>query len=329
MSTVNPVQTIVDLTTAYLASRCLHVVAELGVADALDEVPRTAQELAEKTGLEANALHRVLRALANRGIFELKAGRFAHNDASRLLRTGAEGSLRSCARMFGLPLWWSAYGALAHSVRTGRPAVESVTGQGLFPYLGAHPEEARIFAETMVAMSRARIGSVLESYDFQDAEVIGDIGGGLGHLLKAVLGKNPQASGVLFERPEVVEQARKDAASRITYVAGDFFRDRLPACDVYLLSRILHDWPDAESVAILRNIRASARQGARILIIDGVLSEELMGTLADIDIEMLTMTGGRERTREDWQRVLDESGASLRRILPTGLVTSVIEAVVP
>jgi hypothetical protein len=329
VSAVNPVQTVQNLTNAYWASRCLHVVAELGVADVLEEVPRTAAELAEKTGVDADALHRVLRVLANRGIFELKGGRFAHNDASRLLRTGAEGSLRSAARTFGLPLWWKAYGALGHSVRTGRPAVESVTGQNIFAYLGAHPEEARLFAEAMVALGSARIGPVLGVYDFRDAELIGDIGGGLGHLLQAVLGTNQQAKGILFDRPEVIEEARKVPAARTSYVAGDFFRDPIPACDIYLLMKVLHDWPDADSVAILRNVRAGARQGARIVLVEGVLNEDSLGPLAEIDLEMLTMTGGRERTREEWQKLLHEAGLSLQRILPAGPVNAVIEAVVP
>jgi hypothetical protein len=329
MNTVDPAQTVIELVRAYWPSRCIHLVAEFGVADALDDVPRTAAELAEKTGTDANALHRVLRALVCRGIFELKEGRFAHNDASRLLRTGVEGSLRSAARTFGLPVWWNSYGALGQSLRTARPAVESVTGQGIFAYLGTHPEEAALFAETMVGSSRVQMGQLVQAYDFRDAQVIGDIGGGLGHLLTAVLAVSPQAQGVLFDRPEVIEHARKEPAARVTYMAGDFFRDPIPACDIYLLKRVLHDWSDAEAVTILRNIRAGAQQGARILTIEGVLSEESPGPLADIDIEMLVMAGGRERTREDWQKVLDEAGVSLRRIVPVGPTTAIIEATVP
>lgn len=329
MSTVDPAQTVTDLARAYWTSRCLHLVAELGVADALDEVPRTAAELAGKTGADANALHRVLRALVKHGIFELKDGRFAHNDASLLLRTGVPGSLRASARTFGLPLWWSAYGALGHSLKTGQPAVESVTGQNVFAYLGAHPEEAHSFAETMVAMSHRQIESILQAYDFRDARVIGDIGGGLGHLLKAVLDTSPQAQGVLFDRPEVIEKARAAPAERITYVAGDFFRDPIPACDLYLVKRVLHDWPDAQAAAILRNLRAGAPSGARILVLEGVLSEESLGPLAEVDIEMLVMTGGRERTREDWDRVLGAADLSARRVLPAGPISSIIEVVVP
>jgi hypothetical protein len=329
MSTVDPAQTVIDLMRAYWASRCIHVIAELGVADALDEVPRTAAELAEKTGTDSNALHRVLRALVRRGIFELKDGRFAHNDASRLLRTGVEGSLRSAARTFGLPVWWNSYGALGQSLRTARPAVEFCTGQALFSYLGAHPEEAALFAETMVGNSRVHMGQLVQAYDFRGAQVIGDIGGGLGHLLTAVLEVAPQAQGILFDRPEVIQYAKKAPAARVSYVTGDFFRDPIPACDIYLLKRVLHDWSDPEAVAILRNVRAGARQGARILTIEGVLDEESLGPLADIDVEMLVMAGGRERTREDWEKLLDEAGVSLRRIVPVGPVTAIIEATVP
>jgi O-methyltransferase domain/Dimerisation domain len=330
MSTVNPAQTVMELARAYWSSRCLHVVAELGVADALDEMPRTAAELAARTRVNGRALHRVLRALVSRGIFDLKDGRFSHNDASRLLRTGTEGSLRASARVFGLPVWWSSYGALEHCLRTAKPAVASVNGQGMFAHLGAHPHEAAIFAEAMLALAHAQIPLILKSYDFRDAKIIGDIGGGLGHLLAAVLAASPQAEGILFDRPEVIEKASATPAARIRYVAGDFFRDRIPACDIYLVKGVLHDWSDAEAVTILQNIRAGAPQGARILLLEGVLDEYAPGVLAELDIEMLVMTGGRERTQEDWKGVLTEAGVTLRRILPTGTpLSAIIEAVVP
>ena len=329
MSTVNPAQTIIDLTRAYWVSRCLHVAAELGVADALDDEPRRAGELASKMGLDPDALHRVLRVLVSRGIFTLADGRFSHNEASRLLRTGTPGSMRAAARTFGLPVWWNSYGALEHSLQTGRPAPEPVTGQALFDYLGAHPDEAGLFAETMLASSLAQIPSILEACDFQDARVIGDIGGGLGHLLAAVLQSNSTAEGILFDRPEVIGKACETPVPRVSYVTGDFFRDRIPACDVYLLKRVLHDWPDTDAAAILTNIRAGATVGARVVLIEGVLDEASPGPLAEVDIEMLVMTGGRERTQEQWHRLLTDAGMSLRRIVPTSSpMASVIEAVI-
>lgn len=329
MSTVSPAQTIIELTRAYWLSRCLHVAAELGVADALDDEPRRADELAGKMGLDPNALHRVLRALVSRGIFTLADGRFSHNDASRLLRTGTPGSMRAAARTFGLPVWWNSYGALEHSLQTGRPAPEPVTGQALFDYLGAHPDEASLFAETMLASSFAQIPSILQACNFEGARVIGDIGGGLGHLLAAVLEKNSSAEGMLFERAEIIAMARATPTPRVSYVAGDFFRDRIPACDVYLLKRVLHDWADADAVTILANIRAGSASGARILLIEGVLDEASPGQLAEVDIEMLVMTGGRERTQEQWNRLLTDAGVSLRSVVPATPMASVIEAVVP
>jgi hypothetical protein len=329
VSAPSPAQTIAELARAYWLSRCLHVVAELGVADALDEEALTGAELAAKTGADPGALHRVLRVLASRGIFTQSETRFRHNEASRLLRTGTPGSLRSMARTFGLPVWWNSHGALEHCVRTGRPAPESITGQSIFDYLGAHQEEAGLFAETMQSASRAPIPAILAAYDFQDARVIGDIGGGIGHLLAAVLEKNSQAEGVLFDRPEVIDKARTTPAPRITCLAGDFFHDRIPACDTYLVKRVLHDWPDAEAVAILRNIRAGAPPGARILLIEGVLEEGSPGPLADLDLEMLVMTGGRERTLPEWQQLLAEAGVGLRRIVPSAAPTAtIIEAAV-
>ena len=330
MKAINPAETILKLSTAYWVSRCLHITAELGVADVLDDVPQTAAELARKTGADASALHRVMRALAERGIFELKAGFFSHNAASRLLRTNAEGSMRSWAITNGLPVFWNAYGALGDSLKTGRPAIELTAKQKLFDYLGAHPEEARIFAEAMVGSSFAKIGPVLEVYDFRRAELVADIGGGLGHLLAAVLGANLHAKGVLFDRREVIDQAKRKENRRIEYVAGDFFRDRIPPCDIYMLMTVLHDWSDDESIQILRNIRAGARPGAKVLVIEGIVEERSSGDfLIDRDIAMLALTTGRERTRQEWESVLNGAGLSLQRILPAGQWTAVIESVVP
>lgn len=330
MSAINPPETILNLSTAYWASRCLHITAELGVADTLEDVPQTATELAKKTGADARTLHRVMRALANRGIFELDAGLFSHNAASRLLRTNAEGSMRSMALMAGLPFNWNAFGALGDSLKSGRPAVASIVKKDIFAYLGAHPEEARIFNEAMVGVSFTRIAHVLEAYDFGGAEVVSDIGGGLGHLLTAVLDANPRAQGVLYDLPEVIDQAKRSDNPRIEYVAGDFFRDRIPSCDIYMLMTVLHDWSDDESIEILQNIRAGARPGAKVLLIEGIVEEGSSGDFViDLDIEMLALTTGRERMRHEWESVLNSAGLRLQNIRPAGPWYSVIESVVP
>jgi hypothetical protein len=323
----SPARAVMDLAVAYWSSRCLHIVAEFGVADALGEQPQSADALAHSTGCQPQALHRVLRALANHGIFEHDGERFAHNAASRLLRSGVPGSLRSLARMMGLKVHWDAYRELDVAVRTGQPSIAAVTEGGLFAHLRTHPAEAQLFHEAMEGKSFMQVTPVLESYDFRGLKCIGDIGGGLGHLLYAVLERAPEARGVLFELPAVIEHARRRATPRVTYVSGDFFKDPIPACDAYMLMTVLHDWSDAEAVRILQNLKTGAPRGAKILIIEAVIEPSTRGEFAlDLDIEMLAMTTGRERTRAEWEGVVAQAGLNLRRVIPAGGWSSIIEA---
>src|SRR6185437_9534172 len=179
----DPSQILLTLTTGYWVSRCLHVAAELGVADVLGDEPQTAEALAAALGVRAQPLYRVLRCLANHGVFALEGDRIAHNGASRLLAADARPSLRSLVRMMGLRAHWDAYGELEHTVRTGQPGIEAATGADFFEYLGRRPGEARIFDEAMTAKSMGQIGGALGAYDFSGFRTIGDIGGGAGHLL--------------------------------------------------------------------------------------------------------------------------------------------------
>jgi hypothetical protein len=330
MTAIDPAAALFNLSTAYWASRCLHVIAELGVADVLGDAPQTAAELARSTNSDPRALHRVMRALVNHGIFELQEGRFSHNASSRLLRTDAEGSMRPRARLDGLAVHWAAYGALPESLKTGRSGMELVAKQGLFEYLRGHPEDGHIFADAMVSSSFARVRQIVAAYDFRGHRVVADIGGGLGNLLKAVLDTDSQSRGILFDLPKVIEQAQHDADPRISYAGGDFFRDPIPAADLYMLMNVLHDWSDEESIEILRGIRNSAPPGSKVLLLEGVVEEGMTGEmLIDIDVEMLVMTTGRERTLPEWQAVLTGAGLSPQRTLPGGPWNKVIEAVVP
>lgn len=326
----SPARNVMDLAVAYWTSRCLHLVAELGVADALGEEPQSAEALARVTRSQPQALHRVLRALANHGVFEHDGERFSHNAASRLLRSDASPSLRSLARMMGLKVHWDAYRELDVAVRTGQPSIASVTEGGLFAHLRTHPQESRLFHEAMEGKSFMQLRPVLDSYDFAGLKTIGDIGGGLGHLLYAVLERAPQARGVLFELPAVIEHARQRAVPRVTYVGGDFFKDPIPACDAYMLMTVLHDWSDAEAVRILENLKAGAKPGAKVLIIEGIVTPSSRDNFVlDLDIEMLVMTTGRERTRAEWDRVVSEAGLKGIRVVPAGAWSSIIEAEVP
>jgi len=323
----DPVQTLLAMTTGYWVSRCLHVAAELGVPDALGSEPQTASSLAATLGVQAQPLGRVLRCLANHGVFEMQGDRFAHNGASRLLASDASPSLGSLVRMMGMRAHWDAYGELMHTVRTGQPAFEAATGGKLFDYLASRPEEARIFDEAMTGKSRGQIGAVLAAYDFSGFRAIGDIGGGAGHLLAAVLETAPDARGVLFDLPEVVARAAETPHPRIRCVGGDFFNDPLPACDAYLVMTVLHDWSDAEAAQILTAIKRAATAGAKLLLLESVIGlSDGFDFGKDLDIEMLVLTTGRERTAEEWTTVLAEGGWRLTRIVPTRGMSAIIEA---
>ncbi|MCP5144586.1 MAG: hypothetical protein H6978_07150 [Gammaproteobacteria bacterium] len=324
-----PAEQVLFLSTAYWASRALHVIAQSGVADVLADEPRTAAAMAAEIGADPLALHRLLRALASHGIFELNNGYFSHNECSRLLRSDVKDSMRARAVMDGLPVHWNAYGALGDSLRTGRPAVEGIIEEpNFFAYLGNHPDEASIFAGAMAGKSISQIREVLAACDFSSFNTIGDIGGSTGHLLHAILDAYPAAAGMLFELPEIIAEARNNPHPRISYVAGSFFTDAIPPCDAYLLMMVLHDWSDEESITILRNIRKNAPANAKVLLVEGIVDESVKDNyILDIDIEMMALTTGRERTEAEWTTVLEAAGFKLQRITRLAHWTGIIEAV--
>jgi hypothetical protein len=329
MNERNPAETVMLLSTAYWASRCIHVAAQFGIADALGDEPQTAAALASKTSTHAAALHRILRCLATHGVFSLKDGKFSHNEASRLLRSDHPRSMRALSRMMGLDFHWDAYRELTHSLKTGKPAVSNVVQGGLFDFMRDKPEESRIFNEAMVGKSFGQIGPVLEAYDFKGFRTIGDIGGGMGHLLGAILDATPGASGMLFDLPEVIAQAKDTPHPRISYVGGDFFKSEIPACDAYIMMMVLHDWSDEESIAILKNIRSKAPAGAKLILVEAIIDESAIGSLPiDIDIEMLAMTTGKERTKAEWDQVLNAAGCKPSRAFTVGGYSGIVEAVI-
>ena len=329
MNEAHPAEPILLLATAYWASRCLHLVADFGIADALGDDPQPATALAAKTGTNPDGLHRVLRALANHGIFTLKDGRFSHNASSRLLRSDDPASMRSLARMMGLDFHWDVFRELGHSLKTGASAADKAIPGGLFEHLRKHPDDGRLFNEAMVGKSFGQIGPLLGAYDFTQFKTIGDIGGGVGHLLSAILKTAPAATGVLFDLPEVIAQAKSTPHPRVNYVAGDFFKDAIPPCDLYVMMTVIHDWSDTDSIAILKNIRANAPVGARVVLAEAIIDESARGSFPiDLDIEMLVFASGRERTEGQWRGLLMEAGFVLVQAVPLAGITGLVEAVV-
>ena len=325
MAQQQPHEVIWTLTNAVVVSRCLHVVAELGVADDMGNTLVSAAELASRCGADADALDRVLRLLAAHGVFEREDAGFRHTPASQLLRSDHPLSMRAFARMMGLPVFSTTFGNLEHSLRTGSPALETVEPRGLWAYNQDHPDEALIFGQAMTAKAAADIAAILDAYDFSRFRTIADIGGGRGHLLRAALEAVPNAQGVLFDLPEVID-ALDFEHERLTTQAGDFFVDALPAADGYVLMEIIHDWPDAECVAILSAIRRAAEPGASVLVIENVLEEEADPRGHTLDVIMLAVTGGRERTASQLSELFNRAGFTDGTVVETAGPLRIVEA---
>jgi C-methyltransferase len=322
-----PHETIWGLATATVASRTLHVIAELGVADHVDGTPVPVETLAARCEANADALDRALLLLGAHGVFERVGDGYVHTDASRLLRSDHPMCMRAFPRMMGMASFTSSLARLEHSVRTGAPAFELVEPDGLFAHLQRHPDEASIFDASMTAKAAADIGAVLGAYDFSRFTTIADIGGGRGHLLRAVLEAAPNAKGVLFELPNVIETL-SDQPDRLSLTAGDFFVDPLPAADAYILMEVIHDWDDERASAILGAVGRAATDGASVLIIEAVADNDRRDPVVrTLDMIMLTITGGRERTSAELGSLLASAGLRIVATHDTPGPLRIVEAV--
>jgi hypothetical protein len=315
-----------QLATGHFLPRCLHVIAELGAADHIDDEPVTTDALARATRSNADALGRMLRLLAVAGIFEARADGWAHTELSRPLRSDHPQSMRAFARMIGGALNWAAAGELQHAAQTGETAISGLAPGGMWAYLREHPEQARIFDAAMTAKSAAEIAALVPAFDFARYATIADIGGGRGHILLAALAAAPRAKGILFDQPDVVASVLPHP--QLDVQGGDFFRDPLPVADAYIVGNVLHDWADAEAIAILRAIRGHAPGHAELLVLESLLPERPEPSHAIVlDLIMLTLTGGRERTRGEYEVLLEAAGFRLQRVVPTAGPVSVIVGV--
>jgi hypothetical protein len=326
---VSPVQTLLDLAGAYALPRCLHVAADLGVADALDEAPRTPAELASAVGADADALGRVLRLLAAHRVFAVEGDAFTHTAASRLLRTDHPHSMRAFVRMFGLHAFWDTQGALATSVRTGRVAAQDVLPKGFYGYLADDPNASAIFNAAMAGKAHGQVAGVLAAYDFSVFDTIGDIGGGRGYLLRAILEACPRARGVLFDLPRVIDEVTSlPAHERLRVQPGSFFEDALPACDGYVVMEVIHAFGDADAIRILGAVRQAAAPKARLLVIEQMIPEDPGPHWAKtLDIHMLALLGGRQRSRQEYAALMDRAGFEFRRQIDTRAGVAILESV--
>jgi ubiquinone/menaquinone biosynthesis C-methylase UbiE len=322
-----------QLICGYWKSQCLYVAAKLGIADLLANGPLSVGQLAERTGMHAPSLYRVLRALASLGVFsEERAKRFRLTPAAEILRSDVSGSKRALAIMMGEE-YFRAWGELLYSVRTGTPAFDKVFGQPLFDFLAQHPEQAEIFDRAMVGAHGREAADLLDAHDFSVYSSVADIGGGNGSTLCAILERHTNLQGTLFDLPGVVKRARAKVehaglSRRMHLVEGDFFQTAPVGADAYLLRHIIHDWNDEQATRILHNIRKAIKRRGRLLIVETVIrpdNEPCFGKL--LDLTMLVAPGGKERTEEEYGTLLARTGYRLERIVPTLAEDSVIEGV--
>ena len=216
---------------------------------------------------------------------------------------------------------------LGHSIKTGEPAADQVMPGGAWAYLEQHPEISNIFDEAMTGKAHGQIAGILSGYDFSRFKTIVDVGGGRGHLLRAVLGAAPGATGVLFDQPHVIQLLMGTASARFGLQGGDFFKDALPVCDAYMVMQVIHDWSDQESVTILSGIRRTAPAHAKLLLIEAIIPKDLNpGWIKMVDIFMMTLLTGKERTRREFEVLLTASGFRLDNVIDVGLGTSILEA---
>lgn len=322
-----------QLATQHWVPQALYVCARLEVADRLAEGPRTAADLARSTGTHPENLERLLRALSAVGVFEeTTRGAFRQTALSSLLRSGAAPSLRPAVLYLARESVWSAWSRLLDAVRTGRPAFDLAHGLPAFDYGAAHPEHADDFNRFMAAAASGRHQAVAKGCDFGRFGTVVDVGGGHGAMLIEILRRNPRLRGVVFDLPHAVAGAAPAAAAagvadRCEPVPGSFFESVPAGGDAYLLSQILHDWDDESSLLILRNCRRAMPAGATLFLVELVMppiGADPMG--AFMDINMMTMLTGKERTERAFSELLTRSGFRLDRTIPIEAPQRLIEA---
>ncbi|HUF04671.1 MAG TPA: methyltransferase [Aridibacter sp.] len=330
---IPPQAVIIQIAFGFILSQALSVAAKLRIADLLADGPKTADEIASAADAHGPTVFRLMRALAKAGIFVRdEQDRFSNTSLSEFLRSDHPDSMRGMAHMICDTEHWLAQGNLEHSVRKGECGFAHTFGKPVFDYYGEHPEAAAIFDEAMTSLSTTVGKAVADTYDFSDAGTVADIGGGHGILISSVLKANPEAKGVLFDQPYVVENAampaREGVADRTEIVGGDFFSEVPVEADAYLLKHIIHDWNDEESVRILSNIAKHAKPGSKLLLVESVVEDTDVPSLSGLmDLNMLAMTSGRERTASEYADLLERSGFELRQVIPTPSPMQIVEAV--
>lgn len=324
----NPSQQIMKLGLGFAVSQALRVIIELGIPDLLAAGKQSVEELATAAMVDAGALYRVMRLLAPEGVFtEFQPHSFALTEMGAALRSDRPGP-RDFVRMINSEAYL-AFEQLLHSVRTGKPAFDNVFGSPRFDWLSDHPEQAALFQRAMVALSLGSNEAVADAYDFGPYTRVVDVGGGHGQLLSAILARNPHLSGVLFDLPSGVSAARQGAGGdlpRTDFVAGNFF-ESVPVGDVYVIKKVIHDWNDQNAGLILRRCREAMPANGRVLVAETLVpAGDEPSQIKAIDVVMLAVTGGLERSEAQYADLFEAAGLRFERVIHTRGPISILEA---
>lgn len=330
----NPALVIITLICGGMAAQAIHVMAELGLADLVKEEPQTTAQLAQTTGTDAANLARLLRALVSVGLLsEPTAGSYGSTSLSSCLESTRPGSLYPMARMAGSDWQWRVLAGLPESLKTGQPAIEHILGKDLWSYFrDDDPEGGRCFNQAINQSVGPSDEALATAYDFSSVNTLVDVGGGLGSFLLTVLPRYPSLTGVLFDRAEVIAQAKERIAQaglikRCDVVEGDFFQAVPAGGDAYFLRQIIKDWNDEQSTRILQNCMHAMNQGGKILVAEQVLrpgQADLIGKLTDL--QLMTTLPGRERDEQEFRRLFAAAGLTLSRMVATPSLYRLLEA---
>jgi hypothetical protein len=326
-----PEAQIVEMVMAQFVSRLIHLAATLRLPDHLAAGPKTAEELAPLTATHAPALYRVMRTLASLGLFtEDQAHRFALRPLGESLKSGTPSY--ATALIMGGDMVERALDNILYSVQTGKTGFQNSFGMPLFDWLAGHPVEASLFNQTMVGIHGMEPPAIAAAYDFSVFKTIADVGGSTGNLLTTILARHSGPRGVLFDLPHVVRDApaligQRGLAERVQIEAGSFF-DRVPAgADAYILSHVIHDWNEEQCLTILGHCRRAMSSGGRLLLAEMVLPPgDAPHPGKMLDVCMLLLPGGEERTEAEYAALLDKAGFRLTRVVPTASLVSIVEA---
>jgi hypothetical protein len=322
------------MTDGLIVHQSLCAAAKLGIADLVKDGARSTTDLAATLQVNDDALYRTLRFLAGQGVFhEVAPHAFANNTLSEWLRSEVPGSIRSILIYRGSPFYFSSFGDLLYTIETGVPAREKAHRENGFEQLRRNPDEGRMFDDAMTDLSMLWAPSISAAYDFGRWGSLMDVGGGSGLLLATIMKAHPALRGVLADQPQVLERARQrgfwspDLTGRVRFEPADFFRAVPSGCRAYLMKNIIHDWDDERARGILLNCRRAIPHDGVLLLVEYCLGGENTPTLGKaIDVVMLTMTGGKERTVREHRELLSSTRFCIRETVPIAHDVMIIEA---